>query len=684
MGWCGMTNGFKVTDFKEECRQFTFLDGSDVIAVTIGACSYVAESRLEFGSNQCHLLIGRYSSVAHDVIFLAGLNHDFSQVTTYPFDNIELDDDRNHTHKGNKKQIIIGNDVWIGRGVTILGGVHVCNGAVIGANSVVTKDVPPYAVVAGNPARIIKYRFSPDIIEKLQQIKWWNWPRAEIRKNMTLLQNPEAFCVRFYTGSMESQKQDDLGTQLAQLRQDGWKMYLLCADFHQTESVWKSVVRRYLDTFTNENQVMLLLAAEHSEQAAASMAEVQTWLAMQGDSAPAILSLELPHDKVELSLLTNADCYITTREVICSHYIDYAENSNVKIVSGLDRYIFGENPQGGKQPLLTIGVPTFNRAQCLEKCLAALAASIGDNDRFQVVISDNASTDDTPKVIAKYTGAYDNFISVRQQENIGGANNFRYLWQNAKGKFLMLLGDDDYIEAECLPYIGSALACHDEISVAGLIMGQEAYRFALDEGINAWLQRMSFIATSISCVIVNTKYIDVEAFDRKLQQENFQNIRLTQIVMILEILRRDPRFLCIKGRLFKSESGEAVFVSEEEYLEKGRAYGFPDLGRVFIQEYFDIYEHYRKYGIADETIQNEKAKLLKDFLLSWCQLSADKKVRWGAGKVLEIYDEYYRNEPYYHDGKQSLQKILKDLPAGIKEKFEDKYWDKEERSQNNT
>lgn len=81
----------------------------------------------------------------------------------------------------------IGNDVWIGYGATILSGVRIGDGAIVGANAVVTKDVPPYAIVAGNPAHVIRMRFSPQIISDLLQIQWWNWPFDKIRKNMPLL-----------------------------------------------------------------------------------------------------------------------------------------------------------------------------------------------------------------------------------------------------------------------------------------------------------------------------------------------------------------------------------------------------------------------------------------------------------------------------------------------------------------
>ena len=86
-----------------------------------------------------------------------------------------------------KRQIIIGNDVTIGAYATIMGGVTIGNGAVIGANSLVTKNVPPYAVVGGNPAKIIKYRFDEETITRLNSIKWWHWDDDKIKKHINCI-----------------------------------------------------------------------------------------------------------------------------------------------------------------------------------------------------------------------------------------------------------------------------------------------------------------------------------------------------------------------------------------------------------------------------------------------------------------------------------------------------------------
>ncbi|MBQ9989685.1 MAG: CatB-related O-acetyltransferase [Lachnospiraceae bacterium] len=104
-----------------------------------------------------------------------------------------------------KGEILIGNDVWIGAGSTIMGGVTIHNGAVVAANSTVTRDVPPYAIVAGNPARVVKYRCSEATIQKLNQICWWNWSPAQLAERSSCFELPfEEFADRFYDKNIES------------------------------------------------------------------------------------------------------------------------------------------------------------------------------------------------------------------------------------------------------------------------------------------------------------------------------------------------------------------------------------------------------------------------------------------------------------------------------------------------
>ncbi len=158
---------------------------------------------------QYDLHIGNFCSIADDVEIYLGGNHYINLVSSFPFGLIKNDIFPNALNISNnpnlngsycKGDVIIGSDVWIGSHITIMSGIKIGHGAVIAANSHIIKDVPPYAVVGGNPATIIKYRFSEAQIEKLLEIQWWNWSDEKINENMEYILNPniDIFIEKFY------------------------------------------------------------------------------------------------------------------------------------------------------------------------------------------------------------------------------------------------------------------------------------------------------------------------------------------------------------------------------------------------------------------------------------------------------------------------------------------------------
>ncbi len=140
------------------------------------------------------LKIGKFCSIAGGVKIILGDNHRMDWATTFPFPSF-ADDWPEVAYKKDywftKGDVIIGNDVWIGEDALILSGVTVGDGAVIGARTVIAKDVEPYAVMVGNPARIIKKRFSDEIISQLLAIAWWNWSTEKIREHLETLLSPD-------------------------------------------------------------------------------------------------------------------------------------------------------------------------------------------------------------------------------------------------------------------------------------------------------------------------------------------------------------------------------------------------------------------------------------------------------------------------------------------------------------
>jgi acetyltransferase-like isoleucine patch superfamily enzyme len=138
--------------------------------------------------------IGKFCSIANDCVFTVVQDHPYEFVTTFPLylmlgeDEIKAQESFLDS-KASKvdPSIEIGNDVWMGRGAQILSGVRIGDGAIIGANSVVAKNIPPYAIAVGNPVRIIRYRFTENEINQLLHIEWWNWPLEKIKENICVL-----------------------------------------------------------------------------------------------------------------------------------------------------------------------------------------------------------------------------------------------------------------------------------------------------------------------------------------------------------------------------------------------------------------------------------------------------------------------------------------------------------------
>lgn len=145
-----------------------------------------------WNNDKAKLVVGNFCSIAQNVNIYLGGNHRTDWITTYPFGHINQDKFTEFDgigHPSTKGDVIIGNDVWIGSNVTIMSGVTIGDGVVIASNSHVVKNAEPYSLIGGNPAKLIKYRFTTEQIEKLLEIKWWFWDDEKINKFTPFLCN---------------------------------------------------------------------------------------------------------------------------------------------------------------------------------------------------------------------------------------------------------------------------------------------------------------------------------------------------------------------------------------------------------------------------------------------------------------------------------------------------------------
>jgi virginiamycin A acetyltransferase len=168
----------------------------------------------EFTEDSPHILsfhkednisFGKFCIFGSDVMLIVGERNIPSRgsmrrgVANYHLSKLSKKSKEKYNSQSSKSYITIGNDVWVGAGAIVLTNVSIGDGAIIGAGAVVTHDIPPYTIAAGVPARIIRLRFSPDQIEKLLKIAWWNWDRKKVASNIDLLRGDvEAFIDKFY------------------------------------------------------------------------------------------------------------------------------------------------------------------------------------------------------------------------------------------------------------------------------------------------------------------------------------------------------------------------------------------------------------------------------------------------------------------------------------------------------
>lgn len=178
-------------------HNYTVLNSlTNIELIRVGAKTY-GELNVNSSNNISKLYIGSFCSIASGVLFLLNSEHPLNNISTYPFKVKVLSEPSESLSKGD---IVVGDDVWIGCRATILSGVHIGQGAVVAAGSVVTKDVPPYSIVGGTPAKVIRYRFSEEIINYLLTLDYNQLTDSLVRENI------EKFYIDIDNHSLDSIK----------------------------------------------------------------------------------------------------------------------------------------------------------------------------------------------------------------------------------------------------------------------------------------------------------------------------------------------------------------------------------------------------------------------------------------------------------------------------------------------
>jgi virginiamycin A acetyltransferase len=304
--------------------------------------SYIVSGEIQSGVNfdpdliSHNLQIGRYCSFADKIKFILSLNHDYQHITTGVcsfLQGIVLE----HTLPQHN-QILIQNDVWIGSGATIMSGVTIHNGAVVAANSHVVKDVPPYAIVGGNPAKVIRYRFTQEQIEKLLNISWWLWDEEKLQQNKLFFNLPvETFIKRFY-------RESTVKVQPLTYKKTT-PIYLFFPDFDADYPLIEYILRQFCHKFDPDEAELLLYVDAEGNSLKESLTEQYTeWLNYIlneiGQKDHSTIKLLIDHLPDERPLFQISDYYITNRAKETVQRTCYADMYQVEVISGVDKPVF--------------------------------------------------------------------------------------------------------------------------------------------------------------------------------------------------------------------------------------------------------------------------------------------------------------------------------------------------------
>lgn len=432
-------------------------DGRAVL--TAGARSQLLSGTIASTNDDAHILIGRYASLGRNITFDMEDRASRASAAAYPFSFWSPSPAEDVPER---RQIIIGNDVRIESNVIFRGGITVGNGAIVRAGAVLMEDVPPYAVVEGNPAHVAGYRFDVDTIRQLQRIKWWNWPEEDIRKNIHILaDNVDAFLMKFQPPVHEIS--DETVETLREFKEQGYRVYYFVPDVDSPEGIWRKVIRTYLSAYTANDKTALLLGLS-GENAEAVTAKIQPLMNTMGENAPLVLTHTWDEEHLG-RIFSYVDDLITTKDGISSVCVDYASHENVRVSYGCDdkEQIFPREKE------IDISVCVLSYQPDYEKLFATLTSIVQQvHCSFEIIIGDDGTPNFPQEEIElwlRQQGCRD-FTILHSTENHGTVRNMMQMLSAARGRYIKAISPGDY------------LYCNDVLGKMLRFMEQEHYAVA--------------------------------------------------------------------------------------------------------------------------------------------------------------------------------------------------------------
>lgn len=334
----------------EEEYKIDFQGKGNFPILRIGRGSYIAGAKIETSLNfhvedGCYnLQIGKYCALAEDILFMMDLMHDYKYVSIGAIE--EFRDmpagtfDINRYRVQRKGQILIENDVWIGHGATILGGVTIHNGGVVGAGAVVTKDVPPYAIVAGNPAKIVKYRFEEAEVRALLDIAWWDWEPDTIKRRYREMKMPVSDFIESFAAEVSEKRKEILSRANPVNKNVSGSVYMCIADMEAEFPVCSKIIDEFCSKFQNMDGQLVVYVRNSADKEL---------------NLEKIIQALLPYESIDCSIQIIDDEHVQLPDVVksCDYYVTNRCSDNLKAVEWA--YLFGKKVLSGVDIPIWIG-----------------------------------------------------------------------------------------------------------------------------------------------------------------------------------------------------------------------------------------------------------------------------------------------------------------------------------------
>lgn len=310
------------------------MDGFPLLS--IDRDSYIVQAEIHSGINVrletgCHCIaIGKGTSVADGVLLIIDLDHDFDSVVQGDLKSLRRQAERKTRHRGS---IIMQNDVWVATDATIMPGVTLHNGCIVAAKSVVTKDVPPYAIVGGNPARVLRYRFAKDVVDALQKIAWWDWDEETQRQRKEDFALPVEEFAKKYLPLAE-------GIGAEPLTGHGSNTVFFPIDVGEPFPLYPKILEEYFSKDRPDTELLIYIPEKHSTWE--NIQKVEEML-KKYEARDSCVTLQVGVTLDERILMQGADFYITTRSAETVRWTCLAERYGAKVLYGTDWPLFPED-----------------------------------------------------------------------------------------------------------------------------------------------------------------------------------------------------------------------------------------------------------------------------------------------------------------------------------------------------